>query len=152
MVTLRIRGKGRTEWCHEQWEHMPCGRFPGQSGSQRRWLGIPPEAGQAQGRSRCCLVARSCPTLLQPGGLQPAGLLCPQGFPGKNTGVSCHSLLQGIFPTQGSSPHLLHWQAGKSLPLSHQGSPRGGEWCSKYLTPSRTIRTDTSHKQRLLLS
>ena len=35
--------------------------------------------------------------------------------PGKNTGVGCHALLQGIFPTQGSNPHLLcvlHWQAG----------------------------------------
>ena len=31
-------------------------------------------------------------------------------FPGKNTGVGCHFLLQGIFPTQGSSPSLLHWQ------------------------------------------
>ena len=34
--------------------------------------------------------------------LQPARLLCPQDFPGKNTGVGCHFLLQGIFPTQGS--------------------------------------------------
>ena len=42
------------------------------------------------------------------------------GFSGKNTGVGCHALLQGIFPTQGSNPcllHLLNWQAG-SLPLS----------------------------------
>ena len=39
------------------------------------------------------------------------------GFPGKNTGVDCHSLLQGIFPTQGTNPHFLHWQAS-SLPLS----------------------------------
>ena len=40
-------------------------------------------------------------------------LLCPWDIPGKNTGVGCHFLLQGIFPTQGSSPHLLsllHWQ------------------------------------------
>ena len=39
--------------------------------------------------------------------------------PGKNTGVGCHALLQGIFLTQGLNPcllHLLHWQAG-SLPL-----------------------------------
>ena len=43
------------------------------------------------------------------------------GFSGKNTRVGCHFLLQGIFPTQGSNLHLLHWQAG-SLPLSHQGS------------------------------
>ena len=52
-------------------------------------------------------------------------LLCPWGSPGKDTGVGCHFLLQGIFPTQGSSPCvwcLLHWQVD-SLPLSHPGSP-----------------------------
>uniref|UniRef100_A0A8C6EEG9 Protein phosphatase 1 regulatory subunit 14 n=1 Tax=Moschus moschiferus TaxID=68415 RepID=A0A8C6EEG9_MOSMO len=38
-----------------------------------------------------------------------------------NTGVGCHSLLQGIFLTLGSNPHL-HWQAD-SLPLCHLGSP-----------------------------
>ena len=32
---------------------------------------------------------------------------------------------RGIFPTQGSNPGLLHWQAGY-LPLSHQGSPGRG--------------------------
>ena len=44
---------------------------------------------------------------------------CPWDSPGKNTGVGCPALLQGIFPTQGLNPpllHLLHWQAG-SLPL-----------------------------------
>ena len=42
--------------------------------------------------------------------------------PGKNTGVDCHFLLQGIFPTQGSNSHLPHY--GQMLyPLSHQGSP-----------------------------
>ena len=35
-----------------------------------------------------------------------------------NTGVGCHFLLQGIFPTQGLNPHLLHLQVD-SLPLSH---------------------------------
>ena len=39
---------------------------------------------------------------------QPARLLGPWGFLGRNTGVGCHSLLQGIFPTQGSNPGLLH--------------------------------------------
>ena len=46
-------------------------------------------------------------------------------FPGKNTGLSCHFLLQGIFPIQELNPHflhLLHWKAD-SLPLSHLGSP-----------------------------
>ena len=46
---------------------------------------------------------------------------CPWDFPGKNTGVGCHFLLQGIFPTQESNPHLLHSQTD-SLLLSHQGS------------------------------
>ena len=45
-------------------------------------------------------------------------LLCPWGFPGKNTRMRCHFLLQGIFPTQGLNLHLLHWQVD-SLPLSY---------------------------------
>ena len=57
---------------------------------------------------------------LWPHGLQPGST--PWDFPGKNTEVGCHFLLQGIFPTQESNPCLLHWQAD-SLPLSHQGSP-----------------------------
>ena len=69
-----------------------------------------------------CLVAKSCSILLQPLGLWPARLFCPRDFPGKNTGVGCHFLLQGIFPTQGLNPCLLQWQAD-SLPLSHLGSP-----------------------------
>ena len=36
-----------------------------------------------------------------PHGLQPTRFLCPSNFPGKNTAVGCHFLLQGIFPTQG---------------------------------------------------
>ena len=45
---------------------------------------------------------------LQPHGLYPTRLLCPWNFPGKNTGVGCHSLLQEIFPTQGLNPGLPH--------------------------------------------
>ena len=41
-----------------------------------------------------------------PHGLQPARLFCPWDSPGKNTGVGCLCLLQGIFPTQGSNPGL----------------------------------------------
>ena len=41
----------------------------------------------------------------------PHGLLCPWDSPGKDTGVGCHFLLQGIFPTQGWNLCLLHWQA-----------------------------------------
>ena len=52
-------------------------------------------------------------------GLEPSRLLCQWDSPGKNTGVGCYFLLQGIFPTQGSNLHLLHQQAD-SLPLSHR--------------------------------
>ena len=45
---------------------------------------------------------------LQLHGLFPSRLLCPWKFPGKNTGAGCHCLLQGIFPTQGLNPRLLH--------------------------------------------
>ena len=50
-------------------------------------------------------------------------LLRPWNFPDKNTGVGCHFLLQGILPTQGLNPHLLHWQED-SLLLDHLGSNR----------------------------
>ena len=62
---------------------------------------------------------------LQPYGLQPDGLLCPCDFPGKNTGVGCHFLLQRIFPTQRLNScllWLLQWQMD-SLLLTPQGSP-----------------------------
>ena len=58
---------------------------------------------------------------LQPHGLEPARLLCAWNFSGKNTGMGCHFLLQGIIPTQGSKPCLLLWQAD-SLTLRHLGS------------------------------
>ena len=44
---------------------------------------------------------------LQPHGQWPARLLCPWDSPIKNTGVDFHALLQGIFQTQGSNPHLM---------------------------------------------
>ena len=55
------------------------------------------------------------------------GLYSPWDSSGKNTGVGSLSLLQGIFPNQGSNPSLLHcrWILYKQ---SHQGSPRIWEW------------------------
>ena len=47
------------------------------------------------------------PDSLQHHGLQLTRLLCPWDFPGKDTGLGCHFLLQGIFWTQGSNPGLL---------------------------------------------
>ena len=48
---------------------------------------------------------QSCPALCKPMDCSlPVRLLCPRDSPGKNTGVVCHSLLQGIFLTEGSNP------------------------------------------------
>ena len=63
----------------------------------------------------CVKSLQSCLTV-QPYGLQPSKLLCWWDSTGKNTGVGCHALLQGICPTQGSNPHLL--------PLESTGKPR----------------------------
>ena len=57
-----------------------------------------------------------------PWAVQPTKLLHPWGFPGKSTGVGCHFLLQGIFPTQGSNRGLPHCRP--LYRLSCQGSPK----------------------------
>ena len=67
----------------------------------------------------------------------------------KNTGVGCHALLQGIFPTQGSNLHLLHllhWQVG-SLPLSQPGNQNGVKQRINYLRKHFTDR-DTQNEWR----
>ena len=58
---------------------------------------------------------------------QPCGLYSPWNSPGLNTGVGNLSLLQGIFPTQGSNPGFLHYRQ-ILYQLSHKGSPRILEW------------------------
>ena len=62
------------------------------------------------------------PDSLQHHGVEPARLLCPWDFPGKNTGVGYCFLLQGIFLTQGLNLGLLHCRQSLYC-LSHQGSP-----------------------------
>ena len=62
---------------------------------------------------------QSCPSLCDCVDCSLLGSSVHRDFPGKNSGMGWHFLLQGIFPTQGLN---LHWQAD-SLPLRHQGSP-----------------------------
>ena len=75
----------------------------------------------------CCVRVYTCSVMshsLWPHGTVPSEILCLWNFPGKNSGVDCHFLLQGFFPIQWSNPHCLflqHWQAD-SLPLYHLGS------------------------------
>ena len=84
----------------------------------------------------CAKLLQLCPTLCDPLDCSPPGSSVYGDSLGKNIGVSCYALLQGIFLMQGSNPCLLcllHWQAS-SLPLvppgNHQHSPMGG--CSYY--------------------
>ena len=65
------------------------------------------------------LVTRSFLTL-RSYELYPIRSLCPRGFPGKNTGVGCHFLLQRIFLTQGSNLSLLNCRQ-ILYHLNHQG-------------------------------
>ena len=59
--------------------------------------------------------------------LQPYGLYSPWNSSGQNTGVGSLSLLQDVFPTQGSNPGLLRCRQ-ILYQLSHKGSPRILEW------------------------
>ena len=60
-----------------------------------------------------CWVISVLSNSLWPYGLQSTSLLCPWDFPGKNPGVHCHALLQGIFQTQGLNPCLLCLPIGR---------------------------------------
>ena len=78
---------------------------------------------------------------LQSYGLQPTRLLCPWDSPGKNTGVGSHSLLQGVFPTQGSNQGVLHCRQILCHP-SHQGSLWEDLYIYNYETMPREIKKD----------
>ena len=73
---------------------------------------------QASASESCSVVSDS---------LRPHGLHSPWNSPGQNTGMGSLSLLQGIFPTQGSNPGLSHCRR-ILYQLSHKGSPRILEW------------------------
>ena len=94
---------------------------------QEHWSGV-----SFPSPTHACMVSHfSRVQLFATRGLQPTGLLCPQDSPGKNTGVGCHFLLRGIFPTQESNlnlPHLLHCRQ-ILYPLSHLG---GTAICPKH--------------------
>ena len=68
-----------------------------------------------------------CPTLYDPMDCSPPGSSDHGDSTGRNTGMGCHALLQGIFPTQGSNPGLPHCRQ-ILYHLSYQGSPRILEW------------------------
>ena len=69
-----------------------------------------------------CFVAQLSLTLCNPMDYSPPGSFVHGDSSGKNTGVGCHALLQGIFTTQGPKPGLPH-RRQILYSLSHQGSP-----------------------------
>ena len=77
---------------------------------------------RAMGVLLCVLCCQVVSDSVWPYRVYPARFLCPWDYPGKNAGVGCHFLLQGIFPIHGLNSRLLlgRWI---HLPLSHLGSP-----------------------------
>ena len=89
--------------------------------------------------------------LFDPRDCSPPGSSVHRDSPGKNTEVSCHALLQGIFLIQGSNPHLLcllHWQAGP-LPLMPPGKPKEIGKKRIYLEGTHTTECGPSQKARV---
>ena len=94
---------------------------------QQYWSGLPcpppgdlPDLGLKLSSLMSPALAGTFFTTEPPGKPKSARLLCPWNSPGKNPGVGCHSLFQGIFPTLGSNPGLLHCRQ-----ILYLGSPMG---------------------------
>ena len=81
---------------------------------------------------------------LWPHGLSPTSLLCPWDSPAKNTGVGCHFLLQGIFPTRDQT--WVSGTAGGFFSTELPGKPLGLPHTSQRST-SRTsgLHTHSAH-------
>ena len=95
----------------------------------------------------CSVVSNSC----NPMDYSPPGSFVHGDSPGRNTGVGCHALLQGIFPTQGLNPHflnLLHWQVG-SLSLGSPGKPHMS--CCCCICPTYPTKLESSLNTRKML-
>ena len=109
-------------WVNSAWELLELSLWEVKILSKGRSLLL----AESSSLHACMLSRFRCVQLFVPHRLYPTRLFCPWDSPGKNTGVGCHALLQGIFLTQGSNPRLLClllWQAG-SLPLAPPGKPQ----------------------------
>ena len=99
-----------------------------------------------KGKSCCCLATELCPTLCDP-------MNSPCNSPGQNTGGGSLSLLQGIFPTQGSNPGLLHSRQ-ILYRLSHQGKPKntgvGGLSLLQGIFPTQESNQGLLHCRQIL--
>ena len=100
-----------------------------------------------------CLVAQPCPTLFDPTDCSPSGSSVHGDSPGKNTGMGCHALLQGIFLTQGSNLRLPHGRQ-TLYHLNHQESPRILERVAdsfyQGIFPTQELNQDLLHCRQIL--
>ena len=98
-----------------------------------------------------CLVAHSCLALFDPMDCSPPGSSVHGNSPGKNTGVGCHALLQGIFPTQGWNPGLPQETGGfftvqaDSLLSEPAGKPRLLRPTPNWAWPNASLRGTRGH-------
>ena len=130
-ISKRVRFNpwvGKSPW-RRKWQPTPV-LLPGESQGQKSLLSIGSQSQTQLKRlstatracaivadkylKQCCcyLVTVVSNSFVTP---QTAAHSSPWDFPGRNTGVGCHFLLQRIFPTQGSNPQLLHCQADSLL-------------------------------------
>ena len=123
---------GKIPW-RRQWQHTPV-LLPGKSHGRRSVVGYSPWGSKESDTTERfhfvitvnekCVCVLSYPTLWGSMDCSPPG--SSAHFPGKNTGVGCHFLLQGTYLAQEWDLHflsLLHWQVD-SLPLAPAGKPR----------------------------
>ena len=86
-----------------------------------------------------CLVTKLCLTFLWPHGLQPTRLLCPQDFPGKNTGVGCHC--SSSKSSQPRDQTHVFGLAGRFFTTEPPGKPCSLFVCEKYVLGSQLYLT-----------
>ena len=96
----------------------------------------PRQKGSHNEMMRCWWVAQSCSTLWDAMDCRPPGSFVHGDSPGKNTGIGCHALLQGIFPTQGSNPGLSQC---RQILLSYEPPGRGLFMIWSYSIPATHI-------------
>ena len=95
-------------------------------------------------------LLQSCPTLCYPMDCSPPGSSVHEDYPGKNIGVGCHALLQGIFPTQELNWGLLHcrWILYQ---LSHKVNTRVGSLSLlQGIFPTQELNWGLLHCKRIL--
>ena len=94
------------------------------------------------------------PNPLRPHTLHPTRHLCPWDFPGKNTGLGCHVLLQAIFPTHGSNLTLgfpaLAGRFFTSVPLEYAEDKKCRMGAYTLITKETQTKEEVSSRHSLL--